>query len=180
MWAIFKSKDRERMRKKIIICDIDNTLADSLVHAKMIGEDLDNWNDSQVKEFLKSCKSYNTIPGSEKLNKLVKRLSADVYFITARSEQGRRETREWLSENNFFKFLDKTSVIKDTRLFMRANEDFRPGYIIKLDIFCNVLKKRLNANFNYDFIFIDDDIKCLDVYNVFGLTLKAPECWKCL
>ena len=158
-------------RKKVLIVDIDGTVSDSIGRVNHIstkyGKDSDNWTIEQINEFLDLCHKDKIVDGASNLKKIIKRLNAEIVFLTGRSERGREVSYNWIVKNLNIK----------PKLFMRKNEDFRASFESKLEIFENNILPFFPDN---EFIFLDDDIKCLNAFNKYGVTLHSPYCWKAL
>lgn len=157
----------------IMVCDIDNTICDSIDRMNLITNkyNLDNqglWRKEHIDEFLKVdyLKLDKLIPGAEILPSLARTCKAKLMFLTGRSEVGREHTRNWLRYN--------LCVYDSVPLIMRDDGDYTDPTECKIKIFKNtILKIHKEANF----IFFDDDEKLLMEYSKYGLALKAPECW---
>ena len=105
--------------KKIVILDIDGTIADvrhRLHHIKGPGKK--NW-----KAFFEAMDRDTPIqPMIRKVHKLEK--EHDIIVVTGRPEHYRARTEEWL----------KAHGIRYLRLFMRPDGDHRPDYTVKEEV----------------------------------------------
>ena len=94
-------------RKKFtIICDIDNTIADTIDRINTITElysltHLEKWGPEQVEMFTRpeyiNCDK--VVAGAEILSILVENLNATLVFITGRGDQSREATESWIFKN---------------------------------------------------------------------------------
>lgn len=109
--------------KKIIICDLDGTLADCSHRQHYVqGPDKKDW-----RSFFKHM---DKDPVNEDLNDVLKALfrTYDVWFVSARPDNYRDKTVKWLEEQGWV-------VNDDTiRLIMRKQGDFRADTIVKKEI----------------------------------------------
>ena len=140
--------------KKIVICDIDGTVANN-DHRQHYLEGKKDWdgffseiiNDSPIMPVIKII--------NEEFEK-----GSNIIFVTGRPERYRYSTNLWLKENFSFKY----------KLFMRKNGDQRNKLVIKKEIFEEFLKD-LNIS-----LCIDNDNDLLDQWNDLGLrTINAND-----
>lgn len=108
------------MKKKIILVDIDGTIADISHRVHLVrGEGKKNW-----KGFFDACEDDEDIP--EVINTVLalsEYFQLDIVLCTGRPEWLREKTMDWLDAN--------TPIPIDTELLMRGPKDFRPDYITK-------------------------------------------------
>lgn len=156
----------------VIVCDIDNTVADTWPRIMELKEkyntSIDEFTEEQLNEFMDPfyIKNDSVIKGAERLPELARRCGAKLVFLTGRGECIRRNTRLWLS--------NKLDVFDTVPLLMRPNGDNRRSQIVKEELFVNSV---LPVYKESRFIFFDDDEELLCLYSKYGLALKAPECW---
>ena len=104
---------------KIVLCDIDGTIANNDHRQHYLGGKKD-WegffseliNDKPISKIIKKIKAHHS-SGKE------------IIFLTGRPEKYRYSTSLWLKENFEFEF----------RLLMRKNNDYRNKLLIKNEIF---------------------------------------------
>lgn len=159
----------------VLVVDIDGTVADSrereLEVERKFGTDPDHWKDPELNEFLDSqdITKDKVIPGAELLPEVARAMNADIIFLTGRSERSRHDTRKWLQDNLL--------AHPDMPLFMRPDEDYRPGGECKGDVFRSQVLPLYEGR---QFVFLEDDPSCLRVYRHHGIVLRSPECWSAL
>lgn len=108
-----------------IIVDLDGTLSDCSHRLHLISQDKKQWN-----LFFEGCIDDNLIePLNEILNVLNKIYK--VVIITARPENNRELTTQWLLENN----------IKFDALYMRKKNDYRKSPFVKQSLLDEVRNK---------------------------------------
>ena len=139
------------MRKKAVIIDIDGTLANignSLHILAAEVTDYDEWMRATVKS-----------PPNAWCVTLIDAMWAQGYeivFVTGRNSKYKDATKKW---------LDRNINIRNYKLIMRPNEDFRPDDVVKEDLYNNEVKK------SYDILFVVDDRKrVVDTWRRLGLT----------
>ena len=133
--------------KKIILCDIDGTVANN-DHRQHFLQGKKDW-DGFFKELVNDKPIYSVI---NKIN-ADQKMGKDIIFLTGRPERYRHTTHKWLSE--YFKF--------DIKILMRKDRDKRNKIIIKKEIF--------KSNFNKDDIYyvIDNDLDLIHMWNELSL-----------
>jgi len=162
-------------KRFVLVVDIDGTVADSQGRALEIeqkfGTDSDHWGDLELQEFLapENIAKDKIVPGAEFLPEVARSMSADIVFLTGRFERSRFDTRKWL--------LDNLLAHPHMPLFMRPDDDYRPGAECKGDIF---RKHILQLYSGRRFVFLEDEPSCLQVYKKYGLVLRSPGCWSAL
>lgn len=133
--------------KKIILCDIDGTVA----------------NNNHRQHFLEGKKDwdgfFSELINDEPIVKIIEKINAyhdagkNIIFLTGRPEKYRYSTTLWLKENFDFEF----------KLLMRKNNDYRNKLEVKEEIF--------NENFlsnDIEYIF-DNDIDLIEMWNEKGI-----------
>jgi len=133
--------------KKIILCDIDGTIANN-DHRQHFLEGKKDW-DGFFSELI------NDEPIFPIINKVIEEYKAgkDIIFLTGRPERYRYSTTTWLKE--YFSF--------DIKLLMRKDGDLHNKVIVKKQIF--------ETNFNaseIDYI-LDNDPDLLAMWNNYGI-----------
>tara|TARA_B100000035_G_C20971280_1_gene541153 strand:+ start:106 stop:537 length:432 start_codon:yes stop_codon:yes gene_type:complete len=136
--------------KKIVICDIDGTVA----------------NNDHRQHLLKGFKTWDLFfnaldkdtPILEVIEYVLKLYSngKKIVFITGRPERFRKPTLRWLSR--YFDF--------ELNVFMRGNNDIRHKKLVKKDIFTN------NFNSEQIYIAIENDLELIDLWKSLGLQVK--------
>tara|TARA_B100001027_G_C16264015_1_gene330949 strand:- start:2649 stop:3077 length:429 start_codon:yes stop_codon:yes gene_type:complete len=117
--------------KKIILCDIDGTIADN-DHRQHFLQGKKDWDGF-----------FSELINDEPIIKIIKKINAyhdagkNIIFLTGRPERYRYSTTLWLKENFDFEF----------KLLMRKDSDYRNKLEVKEEIF--------NENFS------SDDIECI-------------------
>lgn len=142
------------MKTKAYIFDIDNTIADCSHRLHLINREEKDWD-----LFYELCKYDKPILDTINLLKILISQNITILFVTGRPERVGKQTELWLMEN-----LDyKMSV--DSQIKMRKDNDYRPDYIIKKEIYENEIKD------NYDIIGVfEDRNSCVKMYRELGLT----------
>lgn len=170
----------EGMGNNVVILDIDGTICDSNQRVKDMCEKAgyefswDNvdkvFSSVDVNEFFNpdEVAKDKVIEGSEKILCLVDKLKADLYLVTGRNDNFRKITLDWL--------IDKFGIKKETPLFMRTEEFQKTNLDIYKEItFVNhILSKHEGSTF----WFFDDDDRVLLKYSKYGVSFKAPDCWR--
>ncbi len=167
------------MKKKLFIIDIDGTIIDSMGRVKRISKEFNvsgptEWKDREAKKFLEEWDVDKQINGSWHLLKIIKQYKASFLFLTGRSEYGRGITEKWFRKHMKIELVkpEKNGI----KLYMRSEGDFSPGSESKLRIFENDIL----PNHDGEFIFLDDDAKCLAAFSKYGICLTSPFCWDAL
>lgn len=112
------------MERKIVIFDIDGTLADHsrrLCHINGVTKD---W-----AAYYAGCENDPVIEQIAELLDLTN--CYDHLFITGRTEEHRQQTVNWLVQN-----LDYSPTLADKMLLMRPNGDYRKAHELKWELFC--------------------------------------------
>ena len=127
--------------KKIVICDIDGTIANN-VHRQHFLEGKKDW-DGFFSELYKDKPIFEII---DKVNSLENE-GHKIYFLTGRPEKYKLQTKDWLKK--YFTF--------DLELLMRNNSDRRNKIEIKKELFQTYL-----SSFEIKVIFENDpNLICL-------------------
>lgn len=144
----------------IFILDIDGTLA-KLDHREHLAEE-DNWDDFFDPELVEKDEPIKE--AQEVFDKLVEEAD-EIYFVTGRPESLRETTEDW---------LEKYYGLKPSKdmLFMRPEGDERKSSELKREI--------IEREFNKEdkLIMIDDEEENLTMFDTFGLSVLAPDCWE--
>lgn len=135
--------------KKIILCDIDGTIAnnDHRQHFLEGKKDWDGFFDSLNMD-KPIYKIINKVIEEHKNNK-------KIIFLTGRPERYRLSTTEWLQ--NYFNF--------EITMFMRSDDDKRDKLSIKKELFENNFKKE-----EIDYI-IENDIALIEMWKSYDLKI---------
>ena len=116
---------RQTTRRTAHIFDVDGTLADvSEIRHHVIGRNK-NFN-----AFHEQSVDVPPIPHVVQMAHDAKAAGHDVIVVTARKAKYRPHTAMWLAQNN----------IPSDAMFMRANDDNRPDYEVKKDIYGKISK----------------------------------------
>ncbi len=107
---------------KVILCDVDGTLANTDHREHFLNVTPKKW-----KEYLKAANYDTPYDDIVWLIKLLKKTGNTILIVTARSEDERKQTKEW---------LDKTAGLKDVyeKIYMRNANDYRDHNIVKKDL----------------------------------------------
>lgn len=135
--------------KKIILCDIDGTIANN-DHRQHFLEGKKDW-ESFFKELVNDKPIHSVI---QIINNEYK-LGKNIIFLTGRPERYRHSTHNWLK--TYFNF--------EIHMFMRQDNDQRNKLIVKKEIF--------EKNFNTEHIeyIIDNDIDLLKMWKSMDLAI---------
>jgi len=148
----------------ILVIDIDGTIAniDHRLHfAEESPPDWDSFFDPDI-----VSKDKPIARAQEALPKLIKKYGKP-YFLTGRPDNLKNVTKTWLKKH--FN-LDSD----DYKLLMREEGDYKPSESVKKTIIERSLPK------DGEFIFVDDEIKNLDMMSQHGEALSVPEAWDVL
>jgi hypothetical protein len=114
------------------------------------------------------------------LPKLAAKLGPNLFFLTGRPERTREVTATSLYRH--FGIVTRmlgaripppNSIDHMPQLVMRGDTDRRPASTYKGD-FCSFISQ----NTRVPLLFIDDDERNTEMYKLYGIFLKAPECWE--
>jgi len=136
-----------------IICDLDGTLTDCRWRL--------HWAKSKNWEVF-----HAGIPNDNAVNSiliLIQELQSNddnsIIFVTGRPEKYKNTTCQWLMKFD----LDCSN------LFMRKDNDFRPDYVVKLELLEEVIQKGFQPT-----LAIEDKFEVAEAYRKAGLTVLAP------
>ena len=132
---------------KIILCDIDGTIADNS-HRQFLLKNNNNWD-----KFFLEMK--NDLPIYPVINKVIDefRDGKEIIFLTGRPSNYEKETNEWLKKYFTFEY----------KLVMRRENDRRNKLIVKKELFLN------NFSVNEIDYVIDNDSELLHQWKELGL-----------
>jgi len=149
------------------IFDIDGTLADCsqrlhfiLPSKEDISGDIDldkiapDW-----ESFYKDCVNDKPIAPTVELLRALQEYGAKIIFVTGRPNKYMKETLQWLEKNT-----DKPVY----GLYMRKNDDHRPDYIVKKEIYETQIKPNLKNECIWGVF--EDRKQCVDMWRSLGLT----------
>ena len=140
------------MKRKCIICDLDNTLLDS-EHILQEAEALDLYGDLKWDYFYNHCNDVEVIPEILKLLNVFFINGITIIFSTARNKKCYDTTVEKLCKEGIY--FDK--------LLMRKDGDLRDACEVKKDHLIEIMKE-------YDIIaFIDDDLTNCNMAKELGI-----------
>jgi len=150
----------------ILILDIDDTLADTKERSGFVDkpdpsqEDWDKFFDPELMDQDEPIKEAqlaleNILPFAE-----------DVYFITGRPEKTRDVTESWLHIHYGFNDFDK--------LFMRGDTDRRKAAEFKKSVLEDEILPKTEGK---TLVMIDDGESILEMFDEYGIPIKAPEGW---
>jgi len=94
-------------------------------------------------------------------------------FLTGRPERLRKVTHTWLEEIYSFYFDPRDLLMRPEH--WAATDDISVRAKFKSAIFQQEILPQYPKQ---NFIFIDDNVSILKELAEFGITIKAPECWK--
>lgn len=149
------------MKERVYIFDIDGVLADCSHRLHFIQKEPQDWDGF----YSNMDKDKAILPNKETLRNLRNALhgypTKGILFVTGRTEKYRQLTMSWLKENIWGRFGELSSDM----LFMRKNNDYRPDYVIKKEIYTEQLKDK------YDVIAVFEDRKqVVEMWRELGLT----------
>lgn len=151
---------------KIVICDIDGTIADCGHRLGLVKWDADTRNaEACTKEnFIPNWDEfYNKIPQDAPILNMISLIRAtsaggvQVMFFTDRPESTRRATYDWL-----IKYVGK--AFAEAPLYMRADGDRRPGAEVKADLFADIASQKQNIIAAFD-----DDAAAVGMWRAKGV-----------
>jgi len=154
----------------ILILDLDGTLADTSHRAGFIEKP--NPTDEDWDRFFDPELVAQDVPIAESQDALgkVSKIFDKVIFLTGRPEYLRKTTAHW---------LDAHFGVSPTpeELFMRPSGSKISSSTIKKGLLETKVKPLYG---DQDWVFIDDEVKNLEMFKNYGKALKAPECWDML
>lgn len=142
-------------KPKAIIVDLDGTLADDSARRPLYDlpkRDWDHINDL----------SANDSPNRwcQEIVSCFANCGYEILFVTARNSKARSITKGWLDKN----------VSCQYKLWMRPEQDFRPDFIIKEDLY------RLHIEPYFDVVFcVDDKSTVVEMWRKIGLVCLQCE-----
>lgn len=149
----------------IVFCDLDGTVADNSHRTGFIQSTKKDWDAFYSPELI--AKDSPISSATRALKRMMEMQGLLLYFLTGRPEKTRQATVEWLR-------LHAPSAVATSPILMRPDGDFR-----KADVYKEEHIQRVNTLYpNRVKIFIDDDLRNVDMYKRLGIMMKAPECWE--
>jgi len=144
---------------KAVIFDVDGTLADvsSIRHHLA--------RPSGMKDFESFHSESINVPPHEHVVRMLREFKREghaILVVTARQEKWLWHTLLWMDEN----------AIPHDHLFMRANGDFRPDFVIKRDIFNRISK----AGFDVKHA-VDDNPAIITLWDQIGIPRTVVPGW---
>jgi len=137
------------LEKKIVICDIDGTIANN-DHRQHLLKKFKDWDN-----FFAQLHLDEPIPVVIERIKDLKRDGKEIVFLTGRPERYRSSTKEWLSKYFNFKF----------QLEMRKDKDFRKKIDSKKDSLLEIGKENI-------FKIFENDYQLIELWNSMGLDVE--------
>ena len=133
--------------RRIVFCDIDQTIADSKWRETLITNSWDAFHAASIddKPFSDIIQVVNSCPGR-------------IVGVTSRPEKWRQVTSRWLIQ--YSAHFDE--------LLMRADNDFRPAHITKVELIKGYLSKNPTAMLSLIF---EDDEAVTQAYRAEGWTV---------
>lgn len=112
---------------KILVWDIDGTIADSTWRLPLIKNKPKNW-----KKFMSDSVNDKPIEQTKFIfHSVMDHPDVVTIMMTARDEEQREITETWLAKNGF----------KYHEMFMRKNKDNRPDYEVKCELIAQIKEK---------------------------------------
>ena len=147
----------------IIFCDLDGTVADNSHRNGFLQSTKKDWESFYNPELIMKDKP---IASSIKaLRRVLEMQGLLLYFLTGRPEKTRQATIDWLKL-----YLSATH---NAPVLMRPDGDYR-----KADVYKEEHIQRVRSMYPSKVkIFIDDDLRNVEMYQRLGIMMKAPECW---
>jgi FMN phosphatase YigB (HAD superfamily) len=137
-----------RMKQKIIIVDLDGTLCNADHRRHFVESEKKDWNG-----FYENMT--HDEPNEWCLEIMDRFKASEIVFVTGRPEKYRDITKAWLTKKCGY----------GTRpLFMRKNNDFRPDFMIKTEIY----KEHIEPEYQVMFC-VDDRKQVVDAWRELGL-----------
>lgn len=125
------------MKRKALIIDIDGTLSDNTHRLHLFNKNVKDW--TEINELSRYdlpnlwCQSIVHLFGEQ---------GYKIIFMTGRSEEAERVTREWL--------MRYVSPAIDWTLLMRGKDDRREDFEIKEDLYCQHVAPLYDVEFCVD------------------------------
>lgn len=146
---------RLSFRKKAVICDIDNTIADCSHRMEYILKRPKDWDTFHSLMSKDSPRVNVGIVLTQFMN-----LDFEIIFVTGRFQKYREDTEEWLHEH--------FPHIAPTYLFMRDDDDFRKDDVVKAEIYENQIHPHFDVH-----LVLEDRTHVVKMWRDKGL-----ECWQ--
>jgi len=148
-------------KRKAIIVDLDGTLCNSEHRVKYVDGSLGKKDWDKFYGGIKDDKPNEWC--SWLLTSFDQYLEPIILYVTGRAEKYRQATVLWLVNNNLdsFRFQDVKGY---PRIYMRPDDDFRPDYEIKQEIYDNHIKDEFDVLFA-----IDDRKQVVDMWRRNGV-----------
>jgi len=133
---------------KVIVCDIDGTVANLVHRRQYVASKPKNW------RAFNAGMAQDTV--YEDIQWMVTALSmySDLVFCSGRGEEQRAVTEKWLADNKF----------TYEGLFMRAKGDHRQDYIVKVELLQQIREKH-----GEPYLWIDDRQQVVDAIRAEGV-----------
>ena len=108
--------------KKVILCDVDGTLANTEHREHFLNARPKRW-----KDYLKAANHDTTYEDIVWMVKLFKKAGCTILIVTARSEDERNQTKEW---------LDNIAGLRGVydKIYMRGSRDYRDHTVVKREL----------------------------------------------
>lgn len=146
-----------------ILCDLDGTVADNSHRAGFIQSTVKDWDAFYQPDLILQDKPIDK--AVKVVNRLITSGHVHFAFLTGRPERTRQATETWLGWHTQYSKLPL-----NPKVYMRKDGDhtsadkYKEGIISYLQPYG-------------PFLFIDDDLRNVDMYWRYGLFLHAPSCW---
>lgn len=138
----------------IVICDIDGTAANIDHRRKFVEGNLKDW-----RTFFREMIYDTPHAWCQELLQSLQEQGHDIYFVTGRPEDYRKETEIWLSI-----YYPK---IQNKNPLMRSSGDLRPDYKVKEEIY----QRHFSDRQDEILFIIDDRQQVVDMWREKGLTV---------
>lgn len=150
----------------IVFCDLDGTVADNSHRKGFIEGGKKDWNAFYNTDLI--ARDYPISASIRVLSRMMAQPGLLIYFLTGRPEKTRQVTMEWLRA-----YLSNENVHTFPALLMRPDGDYRKAHIYKEEHI-----QKVRAVFpTKPMVFIDDDVRNIEMYKCHGIMLLAPDCW---
>lgn len=135
---------------KIIVFDIDGTLADVTHRRQYVATKPKNW------AAWNAGMSRDTVHEDIRwmLMKFYRNPGVEIIICSGRGEENREVTETWLNENR----------IPFTELYMRKEKDYRQDYIVKVELLAQI-----REDYGNPFLWIDDRQQVVDAIRAQGV-----------
>lgn len=142
------------MKRKAVICDLDNTLTNANHRTHLLtqgGRDWDTFFALAVKDTVNQW--------CVELMQLLQSQGYEIIFVTGRPSFCQQDTEQWIASNTPF------TAIRGVNLFMRPNNDRRADFVVKEEILQNLILP------NYEiFLAVDDKEEVVKMWRNNGIT----------